>query len=163
MDTARQTRMAAAWPWISTAARLGLAAVWLIAGALKVGDLAASARAVYAYDVMSYDTAKVVGAVQPFLEIALGLLLLIGLSTRFTAVISALLMVVFIVGIASAWIRGLRIDCGCFSTGGALGAGQDTGYGIDILRDLAFLALSGLLVWRPRTKYSLDGILLGER
>ena len=44
-----------------------------------------------------------------------------------------------------------------------LGAAEDTGYGLDILRDLAFLALSGLLVWRPRTKYSLDGILLGER
>jgi uncharacterized membrane protein YphA (DoxX/SURF4 family) len=163
METSRQTRMAIAWPWIGTAVRLGLAAVWLIAGGLKVGDLAASARAVNAYQVMSYDTAKVVGAVQPFLEIALGLLLLIGLSTRLTAVISALLMVVFIAGIASAWARGLRIDCGCFSSGGELGSGESTAYGIDILRDLAFLTLSGFLVWRPRTKYSIDGLLLGER
>jgi uncharacterized membrane protein YphA (DoxX/SURF4 family) len=163
MEISRQTGMSAAWPWIGTATRIGLAAVWLIAGGLKVDDLAASARAVNAYQVMSYDTAKVVGAVQPFLEIALGLLLLIGLSTRLTAAISALLMVVFIAGIASAWARGLRIDCGCFSSGGELGQGESTAYGIDILRDLAFLALSGLLVWRPRTKYSLDGILLGER
>ncbi|MFC4070641.1 MauE/DoxX family redox-associated membrane protein [Actinoplanes subglobosus] len=163
MEISRQTRLPAAWPWIGTAARIGLAAVWLIAGGLKVGDLAASARAVNAYQVMSYDTAKVVGAVQPFLEIALGLLLLIGLSTRLTAAISALLMVVFIAGIASAWARGLRIDCGCFSTGGELGQGESTAYGADFLRDAAFLALSGLLVWRPRTKYSLDGILLGER
>ncbi|GIF40955.1 MauE/DoxX family redox-associated membrane protein [Actinoplanes xinjiangensis] len=163
METSPQSRMTVAWPWIATAARLGLAAVWLVAGALKVGDLAASARAVNAYQVMPYDTAEVVGAVQPFLEIALGLLLLIGLSTRLTAAISALLMVIFIAGIASAWARGLRIDCGCFSTGGELGRGEDTAYGIDILRDLAFLALSGLLVWRPRTRYSLDGILLGER
>ena len=33
-------------PWLGTAARLGLAAVWLIAGGAKVGDLAASGRAV---------------------------------------------------------------------------------------------------------------------
>lgn len=163
METSRQTRMTVAWPWIGTAARLGLAAVWLIAGALKVGDLAASARAVNAYQVMSYDTAKVVGAVQPFLEIALGLLLLIGLSTRLTAVISALLLAVFVAGIASAWARGLRIDCGCFSSGGELGRGESTAYGVDIARDLAFLALSGLLVWRPRTRFSLDGVLLGEK
>jgi uncharacterized membrane protein YphA (DoxX/SURF4 family) len=163
METSRQTRMAVAWPWIGTAARVVLGVVWLIAGALKVGDLAASARAVHAYQVMSYDTAQVVGAVQPFLEIALGLLLLIGLSTRLTAVISAVLMVVFVAGIASAWARGLRIDCGCFSDGGTLGQGESTAYGIDILRDLAFLALSGLLVWRPRTRFSFDGVLLGEK
>jgi uncharacterized membrane protein YphA (DoxX/SURF4 family) len=163
METARQTRMAHAWPWISTLARLGMAAVWLIAGGLKVGDLAASARAVNAYQLMSYDTAKVVGAIQPFLEIAIGLLLLIGLATRLTAALSAILMVVFIAGISWAWAKGLRIDCGCFSNGGELGAGESTAYGIDILRDVAFVALSGLLVWRPRTRFSLDGFLLGER
>ncbi|MBO3739706.1 MauE/DoxX family redox-associated membrane protein [Actinoplanes flavus] len=163
METTRQIRMAAAWPWISTAARLGLAAVWLVAGSLKIGDLAASARAVHAYQLMSYDTAKIAGAVQPFLEIALGLLLLIGLATRFTAAISAALITIFIAGIVWAWAQGLRIDCGCFSTGGDLAAGESTGYGVDILRDLAFLALSGILVWRPRTRFSLDGVFMGER
>src|ERR1044071_4937834 len=116
MDMRQQSaRFAAAWPWISTVARLGLAAVFLIAGGLKVTDLAASGRAVYAYKLMSYDTAKLVGAVQPFVEIALGLLLLIGLAVRLSAGISALLLVVFIAGIVSAWSRGLAIDCGCFS------------------------------------------------
>jgi uncharacterized membrane protein YphA (DoxX/SURF4 family) len=163
MATARQSRMETAWPWISTAARLGMAIVWLVAGALKVGDLAASARAVNAYQLMSYDAAEVVGAIQPFLEIAIGLLLLIGLATRLTAAISAALMVIFIAGITWAWANGLRIDCGCFSDGGQLAAGESPTYGIDILRDLAFVALSGLLVWRPRTRFSLDGLLLGER
>jgi uncharacterized membrane protein YphA (DoxX/SURF4 family) len=146
---------AALWPWISTAARLGLAAVWLVAGGLKAGDLAASARAVNAYQVMPYDAAKVVGAVQPFLEIALGLLLLAGLAVRLTAGISAVLLVI--------GVRGLQIDCGCFSTGGELTAGQDTAYGVDILRDVGFLALAGVLLLRPRTRYSVDGVLLGER
>src|SRR3954451_17766179 len=133
MDTRQQSaRSAAAWPWISTVARLGLAAVFLIAGGLKVGDLAASGRAVNAYQLMSYDTARVVGAVQPFLEIALGLLLLIGLAVRLSAVLSALLLVVFIAGIASAWANGLAIDCGCFSKGGELGAGQAPQYLPDI-------------------------------
>ncbi|MGN9914266.1 DoxX family protein, partial [Phytohabitans sp. LJ34] len=42
--------------------RLGLAAVWLVAGGAKVGDLAGSGRAVNAYDVMPYELAKVIGA-----------------------------------------------------------------------------------------------------
>src|SRR3712207_4271206 len=142
--------MAAAWPWISTAARLGLAAVWIVAGALKVGDLAASARAVNAYQLMPYDAAKVVGAVQPFLEIALGLLLLIGLAVRLSAGISAVLLLIFIGGIVSAGARGLQIDCGCFSSGGELAAGETAQYGWEIARDVGFLVLAALLLWRPR-------------
>jgi uncharacterized membrane protein YphA (DoxX/SURF4 family) len=162
METAERARMAAAWPWISTVARLGLAAVWLVAGALKVGDLAASARAVNAYQLMPYDAAKVVGAVQPFLEIALGLLLLIGLAVRLSAGISAVLLLVFIAGIVSAWSRGLAIDCGCFSAGGALGAGESPQYAWEIARDVGFLLLAAILLWKPWTRFSVDGLLMGE-
>lgn len=159
----RSARFAAVWPWVSTVARLGLAAVFLIAGGLKVTDLAASGRAVNAYELMSYDTAKVVGAVQPFLEIALGLLLLAGLAVRLSAAIAAVLLVIFIAGIVSAWARGLQIDCGCFSKGGQLTGGRTAEYGIEILRDVGFLALAGILLVKPRTRFSVDGLLMGER
>jgi len=162
METAERARTASAWPWISTVARLALAAVWLVAGGLKVGDLAASARAVNAYQLMPYDAAEVVGAVQPFLEIALGLLLLIGLAVRLSAGISAVLLVVFIAGIVSAWSRGLAIDCGCFSAGGALGAGESPQYAWEIARDAGFLLLAGILLWKPRTRFSVDGLLMGD-
>ena len=160
MDTlpARAERV---WPWISTVARLGLAAVFLIAGATKIGDLAESGRAVNAYRLMPYDAAKVAGAAQPFLEIAIGLLLLIGIATRLVAAIAAVLLVVFIAGIVSAWARGLRIDCGCFSSGGDLGAGQLPTYGREVLRDVGFLVLAGILLWRPRSRYSVDAALAG--
>jgi uncharacterized membrane protein YphA (DoxX/SURF4 family) len=151
-----------AWPWICTIARLALAAVWLIAGGAKAGDLAASGRAVNAYQLMPYDVAKVVGAALPFLEIALGLLLLAGLAVRLGAGISAVLLVVFIAGIVSAWSRGLAIDCGCFGSGGQLADGQGPAYGPEILRDLGFLLLAGVLLWRPRTRFSIDE-LLGEK
>jgi uncharacterized membrane protein YphA (DoxX/SURF4 family) len=165
MDTAQQqhARVAAGWPWISTVARLGLAAVFLVAGGTKIGDLAASGRAVNAYRLMPYDVAKIVGAAQPFLEIALGLLLLVGLAVRLSAGIAAVLLVIFIAGIVSAWARGLQIDCGCFSKGGDLGAGKVPTYGWEILRDLGFLVLAGILLWRPRTRVSLDGFLMGDQ
>jgi uncharacterized membrane protein YphA (DoxX/SURF4 family) len=93
METGQSARMTTGWLWVSTAARLGLAAVWLVAGGLKVGDLAASGRAVNAYRLFPYDVAKVIGAAQPFLEITLGLLLLAGLAVRLSAGISAGLLV----------------------------------------------------------------------
>ncbi|MEU8235300.1 MauE/DoxX family redox-associated membrane protein [Actinoplanes sp. NPDC048967] len=163
MEIGQSARTTSGWLWISTAARLGLAAVWLVAGGLKVGDLAASGRAVNAYDLFPYEVAKVIGAAQPFLEIALGLLLLAGLAVRLSAGISAGLLVIFIAGIISAWARGLQIDCGCFSTGGELGAGQTPQYTWDLVRDAGFLLLAGILLWRPRTRYSIDGVLMGEQ
>jgi uncharacterized membrane protein YphA (DoxX/SURF4 family) len=163
METGQAARTTTAWPWISTVARLGLAAVWLVAGGLKVGDLAESGRAVNAYEIFPFEVAKVVGAAQPFLEIALGLLLLAGLAIRLSAGISAGLLVVFIAGIVWAWSQGLQIDCGCFSSGGALSAGESPRYLWDIVRDLGFLLLAGILLWRPRTRYAIDNVLMGEK
>ncbi|HEX5594849.1 MAG TPA: MauE/DoxX family redox-associated membrane protein [Micromonosporaceae bacterium] len=164
--TVADTPSAGRWrilrPWIGTAVRLGLAAVWLFAGASKIGDLAASGRAVAAYDVMPYEMAKLVGAALPFVELALGVLLLLGLATRLTAGFSTLLLLVFIAGIVSAWVRGLAIDCGCFSPGGELAAGESPSYGPEILRDIGFLALAGfLLVW-PLSRFSIDSWLAGD-
>jgi len=159
---ARPGRWAVLRPWLGAAARLGLAAVWLFAGASKVGDLAASGRAVNAYQVMPYDLATVIGAVLPFVELALGVLLIVGLATRLVAGVSAALLVVFIAGIASAWARGLAIDCGCFGSGGQLAAGQAPSYLPEILRDLGFLVLAGFLLIWPRTPFALDGWLAGK-
>lgn len=150
-------------PWIGLAVRFGLAAVWLLAGASKIGDLAASGRAVHAYQIFPYDVSVVVGAALPFLELALGVLVLLGLATRLTAGVSVALLLVFIAGIVSAWTRGLSIDCGCFGIGGELAAGETPSYLPEILRDLGFLALAGFLLIWPRTPFSVDGWLLGER
>lgn len=152
-------RWPAIQPWIGTAARVGLAGVWLYAGGSKVNDLAGSGRAVNAYQVMPYDLAKIIGAALPFLEVALGLLLLAGLATRLVAWASAGLLVVFIAGIISAWARGLSIDCGCFGGGGELTAGTAPAYLPEILRDLGFLILAGFLIAFPRTRFAVDSWL----
>jgi uncharacterized membrane protein YphA (DoxX/SURF4 family) len=149
-------------PWISTAVRLALAAVFLTAGLLKITDLGASARAVNAYELMPWSAAQIVGAVQPVLEIGIGLLLLAGFATRFAAWLAAIAMVVFISGIVSAWTRGLQIDCGCFSRGGALPVGESPNYTWDVVRDVIFLALAVFLILYPSSRFSLDGKLLGS-
>lgn len=155
------TRWNRVQPWISLAVRLALAAVFLVAGLPKFAHLDASARAVNAYQLMSWDTAQVVGAVQPFLEVGIGLLLLVGLITRFAASLAAIAMVVFISGIASAWARGLNIDCGCFSKGGQLPVGVAPNYSWDIVRDVLFLALAVFLILFPSSRFSLDSKVLG--
>lgn len=144
--------------WAATAARLLLGGVAFYAGAAKLGDLDESVWAVRAYDLLPDDLADVVGHVLPFVEVLLGLLLVVGLFTRWAAAVFGLLMLAFTVGIASAWARGLAIDCGCFGGGGPIDPAR-TNYLPDLLRDGALLAVAALLVWRPTSRLSLDGAL----
>ncbi|MFC1434842.1 MauE/DoxX family redox-associated membrane protein [Streptacidiphilus sp. N1-3] len=149
---------AAVADWIGTAARVGLAVVWGWAGFAKIGDPEAAAQAVRAYRLLPEALVKPFGYGLPFLEMALALLLLVGLGTRIAAGISALLLLVYIGSIASVWARGISIDCGCFGGGGAVSASK-TAYLQEILRDLGFLVVAGWLLRRPRSRLSLDGLL----
>ncbi|WP_281963896.1 MauE/DoxX family redox-associated membrane protein [Serinicoccus marinus] len=138
--------------------RLGLAAVLGYAGWIKISDLTGSVQNVVAYELFPYDVARAVGVLLPVVELTLALLLLVGLLTRAAALGTAVLMLVFVVGIASAWARGLSIDCGCFGSGGPV-APDDTRYLTEMLRDVGFLAMAGWLVVRPRSPASLDTLL----
>ncbi|MBA3907083.1 MAG: DoxX family membrane protein, partial [Pseudonocardiales bacterium] len=87
---------------VGTLVRLALAAVWLVSGTSKAIDPDQTIVAVRAYNVLSRGAVDIVAAVLPFLEIAIGLLLLLGIGTRLVAVGSALLSLMFVVGVAQA-------------------------------------------------------------
>lgn len=144
--------------WIGLVARLVLGGVWIYAGALKVGDTNSSITAVRAYQLLPLDVAEVVGRVLPMLEIVLGACLVLGLLTRWSGVLSALLQVAFIVGIASVWARGISINCGCFGDGGP-DPDAISKYPWEIARDVGLLALSLLLVRWPRTALAVDSLI----
>lgn len=141
-------------------ARLVLGGVLVVSGGLKVTSPAVSARAVRAFQILPFELAGYVGYALPIIEILVGLLLILGLFTRASAAVGGLLMVAFVIGIASAWMRGLSIDCGCFGGGGTIGASQ-TQYGKDILRDVALACCAVWLVLRSRTMFSFDHRLFG--
>ena len=148
--------------WIGLIARLVTGGVWLIAGARKLGDPAESVRAVRAYELLPEAVVPTVGHLLPVVEVLVGACLLMGLLTRPMAVLSALLFVAFIIGIASAWARGLQIDCGCFG-GGGYDPDATAKYPWEIARDVGLLAASAWLVVRPRSRWALDPVLFGTR
>jgi len=149
------------WPWVGLVLRLGLGAVWLFAALSKLADPAQSVRAVRAYELLPEAVVPSVGYGLPVLEAGIGVLLVAGVGTRVVAVLSALLMAAFIVGIASAWARGLQIDCGCFGGGGLVADATDQ-YLWDIARDVVLLVMSVALALRPRTAWALDNRLLQD-
>jgi uncharacterized membrane protein YphA (DoxX/SURF4 family) len=147
---------------VGTLFRLGLAAVWLISGAIKAADPNQTYAAVKAYKVLPDGLVSPVAGAMPFLELAFGLLVLFGIGTRLLGVLSALLLLVYIAGVAQSWARGLTIDCGCFGGGGEVSAGQ-TQYPQEILRDTGFLVLAVWLAVRPRTLFAVDGWLASRQ
>lgn len=147
-------------PWVTTVARLALAGIFAAAALLKIGDPAESLRAVRAYRLLPEGMVKLVGYSLPFLELAVAILLLVGLATRLTAIVASVMLVLFIGAVASAWARGLHIDCGCFGGGGDVAPGA-TRYLSEIARDLLFLGIACLVAVRPRSRVSVDGWLTG--
>ena len=143
---------------VGVLARLILATVFLVSGAIKAWDARETIVAVRAYQLLPESMVDTVAAVLPYLELALGLLLLVGLATRLSAVLAAVVLVLFIAAVASAAARGLSIDCGCFGGGGQVAAGE-TAYTAEILRDLGLLVLAVYLVIRPDTPLSVDRLV----
>jgi uncharacterized membrane protein YphA (DoxX/SURF4 family) len=147
--------------WFLLGARLLVGGVWIVAGALKLPDPAVSVRAVRAYDLLPESIVPTLGHLLPVFEIVVGACLVLGLLTRSVAAASVLLFVAFIVGIASAWARGLQIECGCFG-GGGYKEGASAAYPWEIARDTGLLLLSLLLIRRPRSAWALDSLLAEE-
>jgi uncharacterized membrane protein YphA (DoxX/SURF4 family) len=141
--------------WISTAARVGVGAVFLVSGLTKVVDIDGTVRAVRAYQLLPESLVPSVGTALPVVEIALAVLLLTGLLTRFAALVTVPLSVAFIVGVSSAWGRGLKIHCGCFGNDGA-NAHPVPGYLREIVLNVVIIIACGWLIRRPGSRWSLD-------
>lgn len=137
--------------------RLVLAGILAFAGLTKIFEPNGARDAILAYRVFPVAWADWLGWLLPAGEILLAILLLIGLFTRLAAAATTLLMFGFIAGIASVWIRGYSIDCGCFGGGGDVDPdGITWRYTSEILRDFLFAGM-GVWLWiRPRSLWSLD-------
>lgn len=149
-------------PWLGVVARLVVGTVWIAAGAVKLPDPAASVEAVRAYQALPPDLVAPVGQLLPAVEVVVGAMLVLGLLTRGAGAVSAVLQLVFIVGIISVWVRGIDIDCGCFGGGGYDPNATDA-YKWEVLRDTALLAGSLFLVWLRSSPLSLDTSIFRSR
>jgi uncharacterized membrane protein YphA (DoxX/SURF4 family) len=156
----RRWAVGAAAPWLATFARLLVGGVFVVAGILKLPDPAAAVRAVRAYRLLPEALVSPVAFGLPMVEIVVGLALVAGVFVRTAAIASAVLLVVYIAAISSAWARGLQIDCGCFSKGGAVAAGQ-TAYPAEVARDVGLLIVALGLAWWPRSRFALGTALTG--
>jgi len=144
--------------WFGLLSRLVLGGVLFAAGWLKIFTPAKSQMSVRAYEVLPISIANFLGIALPWLEVGFGILLILGIAVRLSAIVGGGLMVVFIAAISQAWARGLSIDCGCFGGGGTVDP-SETKYLSEILRDIGLALLALYLVRYPLTRFALEKLM----
>ncbi len=95
--------------------RLVVAVALLGAGGTHLGHLEAFARAVRSYRLLPGD-GRCIAAVLAPLELLTGLALATGVLRRGGALVAGGLLLLFLLALLQAWVRGLDITCGCFGT-----------------------------------------------
>jgi putative oxidoreductase len=128
---------------ISRVLRLLAGGLFVLAGVLKVLDPAHFAADIDHYRLLPYFAVAPLALYLPWLEIICGLAVIAGPARRSALVLLLALTIVFIVAIASAWMRGLDIRCGCF------GAASTAPLSYDLAFDLV---LCVVLVWLLRAE-----------
>jgi uncharacterized membrane protein YphA (DoxX/SURF4 family) len=144
--------------WFGLLSRLILGGVLFAAGWLKIFTPAKSQMSVRAYEVLPISIANFLGIALRWLEVGFGILLILGIAVRLSAIVGGGLMVVFIAAISQAWARGLSIDCGCFGGGGTVDP-SETKYLSEILRDIGLALLALYLVRYPLTRFALEKLV----
>lgn len=142
----RRSPIAVLWIWFC---RLALAGVYLYAAVPKIDDPAGFAKSIYNYQLLPDAAINPLALILPWLELFAAVALVAAPPLRRGALaLIAAMTVVFIGAIGLAMLRGIDIDCGCFST---TGKGMRTGWA-HLLLDFALLALCFALARRDRGK-----------
>jgi len=129
------------------ALRLLLGVVFIYASLDKIANPQQFAIAVRGYQLMPLQFSNLFAIALPWSELIVGIFLILGIFTRQAAAAVFLLLGMFIVAVSTVLIRGMVIDCGCFSSEG----GSHTGPML-IIRN-TFLLVSALLVMRYDTGF----------
>ena len=139
-------------PALHWALALLVGGVFIYASLDKIQDPRAFAKIIYHYQVigpsadLGFVPANLLAVVLPWLELFVGVGLVTGVWRREAALVSALLLAVFVVAVWSALARGIDIaNCGCFALDES---GRAAGWKL-IAGDLALLAASLVVAFVP--------------
>lgn len=145
----KASRTGGIWRVLLPAGRVVLGGVFVVAAFTKLHFDGAwhlhdyqffFAMSIDAYRLLPLPIVQWMAAVLPWVEITLGTLLLAGILLRWSAALTSILLIVFMVALVHAMRLHLDV-CGCF--------GQHTVKPADELRnDLAMLAVSLTMTWR---------------
>lgn len=138
------------WTWLERICRFGLAALFVYSAWGKISDPGLFAEMVVRYEILPSFTVGLFSLTLPMVELVAGLMFIVPMWVREAAFITVGLLVMFMMALVLAVVRGLDIDCGCF---GVSAGGGRTELLLAIGRDIVLLVPAvWLLVRRSARK-----------
>jgi len=125
---------------LAVVVRLTLGIVFIYASVDKILYPAAFAEAIYNYKIIPDMFINLTAIILPWLELVLGLFLIVGLWLPNATFLCILLLLPFLGALLFNVARGLNIYCGCFSTNTEVVSGASMVW--YLLRDGVFLLLA---------------------
>lgn len=141
--------------YVVFAARLVIGGLFVYASVHKIADPADFSIAIRNYMIIPAAWSNFVALTLPWIEITAGLFLLVGIMTRPSALLTTVMLGVFLAAIIYAFSVGLDIDCGCFTSSSA-SAGK---VGLNLIaRDAGLFLVSLLILVGDRGALSLASV-----
>ena len=119
--------------------RVILGCIFVYASYDKILDPGKFARDIANYHIVPFGLENSIAIILPWLELLIGFGLIVGIMVDGSAMISGGLLMIFIVLILQAILRGFNIECGC-----GLKEGEMVGWS-KILENIVFLGTSYLV------------------
>jgi len=131
--------------------RVALGLVFAIAGGLKIGHFDVFASQIAGFEILPQAAIAPLALLLPFVEVALGIYLILGLFTRAAGAFACVQLLIFSAAIASAVVRGISASCGCFGP-----SDQTTTSWPEVARDLALALVAAYIAWRAPGALAVD-------
>jgi uncharacterized membrane protein YphA (DoxX/SURF4 family) len=145
--------------WLSVPARWYLGGLFVSACLHKIAQPGSFALDVATYDILPLWMVNLTAITLPWVELAAGIMLLLGARVRPAAVLVTGMMAVFIGALMVALARGLDMSCGCFAS---QGAAEDPISWLTVVRDSVWLGLSGFVLVFDQGLAGVDAWLKGR-
>jgi uncharacterized membrane protein YphA (DoxX/SURF4 family) len=131
--------------------RVFLGGLFLYSSIHKIQSPNEFAAAIRDYKLMPIELTSLFALFVAWSEAVAGIMLILGVMTRHAAGAVFVLLVMFTVAIITTIVRGIAIDCGCFSNEG----GDQTNYPL-VIRNLFLLAAAAITMLFDRGSWSLS-------
>ncbi len=140
--------------YISPIMRIVVGSVFCYSGYLKIIEpIESFYSAIMSYKVVGQTLAYYTALVLPWIELYLGVLLIVGLFEKYVIKVSALLFIIFEILLLQAMIRKLEIvSCGCF------GAKHSNPIGVEFILNIVWLFFLWIS-YRFDSPFSVDSFI----
>jgi len=147
-------------PWrkvllaLSMGLRIYLGLVFLYAAWGKIADPRQFALSVATYDILPLALINLMAVLLPWIEVFVGLCIILGWWTRACALCIVGMMMMFIVALSMALAKGLEMSCGCFASQEA----SEEINGLTLVRDFAWLFAAAFVLVVDDGTWGFDGV-----